>query len=156
MKRLLNLRILETVFLVELICTFYRGEPQIGGTPILMSFEVLTLGIQVHITASPEPAVLSTAILGYVFSFLATLFLQRDQSTWKWNLSIALSVLGFISLFNEALRLFLGYDFQLMLTLPALLVLLDWLLYKQELTLARKAAEVGTEAESTVMHADER
>ena len=127
-KALLGLRILETIFLIGIIFGFYRKADQ-----IMLTFNALNLGFHINATVNSSPAILSTAILGYLFSLLGTLFFQRDQSSLKSLISLIVAALGFISLTNEMIRFFAGYDFQFLITIPVLLVPLDWYLFKQEI-----------------------
>ena len=122
-KRLISQRALSTFFLI------FPFTAIITATSITYGFSFLELAFSFNIGAKDE-IVLSTMLLGYIISFLTSFSILQQKKSKLVIASMVLSSLGILSYGHEIVRLFTGYDFQIMINMAILLVILDWLTVK--------------------------
>lgn len=81
------------------------------------------------------PPVLSTQVIGYVISIIATMEQRRTAPRALWWTSIAWASLGVLTWVAEMLRFFWDYDLNIYMLPGFLLVALDWTMFYRDKTL---------------------
>lgn len=136
-KRIQLFRVIEAIFLVGFTIQLVRREDS-----VFASFNIFHFDLNLNITYNSDPAVISTMIIGYAAALIAG-YLQKDtKSEALWLTSISVAFAGALSFLNEALRYIWGYDFQIMLNIPPILLLIDWALYRSFLKEESRALAV--------------
>lgn len=82
-----------------------------------------------------DPPVLSTAVIGYVISLIATIEQRKTAPRALWWTSIVWASVGILTWLSEALRFFQGYDAGVFLLPGILLVAIDWVMFYKDKTL---------------------
>ncbi len=130
-KKLLVLRVLETIFLVGLVGTIH---PTVSGFDYFI--KLLSISFNFSITLRANSVIFSSVLVGYIFSFFATYLQRVTDKRHLRKFSFILSLIGIVSYGNELARYYVGYNFQLMLDFPIVLLVVDWLLFKSKSTTA--------------------
>ena len=122
---ILAIRALETLFLVVFVVTFTVTPDGVTRTTHFAS-----VSFAFWIRAAPETVVLSSILIGYVFSVLGTLMRWKTSGNTLRAISIGLASCGIFACLNEFARLFVGYSLQILLHFPIALVVVDWLMLR--------------------------
>jgi hypothetical protein len=85
------------------------------------------------IAADTKRVVLSSAAIGYMVSLIGTLLQGGKKHRAWWVASLVLSLLGLVSFLNEGRRFMEGTagleSFQFLVSLPPLLIAVDWVMF---------------------------
>lgn len=125
-KAVIALRIAATFFLVGVVVTITKSP-----TGDMTSIGIISLnGGNLIIEPSSEEVYISSTLLGYIISLVATVLSIRvtgKASRFKWPLFWA--ILGIVSLTNEITRLFHNHV-RVVLSFPLFQVIADWLAFR--------------------------
>ena len=121
-KTIITLRIIATIFLVGVVFTLVKTPS--GFTH---SVGVIAGGLKFNIGVGTDDIYISSALLGFIISLVATIFSIRlfgNFKKFKWPMILA--ILGIFSLTNEITRLFHDH-IRILMSFPLLQVIADWL-----------------------------
>ena len=123
MKKILALRIIETIFLFGIVFIKTITPEQWSK-----SISYLAAGFHLNISTRADTFIFSTLLIGYIISLIAS-FMQRGIKNEWLKPSFVFAFLGMAGFSNEILRYIIGYKFQLILSFPILLLIFDWLAF---------------------------
>jgi hypothetical protein len=118
-------RTLESIFLLGVSWGLARA-----GEDTTMFYTFVVLGFEVSV--APEAAKLSTMIFGYLFALIGTLIQRETVHRKLYIASMVMCILGITSYSLEAIRFFAGYHFRIVVSLPIVLVIIDWVLFSKD------------------------
>ncbi len=119
------IRILETFFLVGFVVT-YTVTPE----GVSWSYTFISVLCNFSFSTNAEEIVISSIFVGYPISLLGTTLYWKHLKPRPRRWSVGLAVLGVFASGNEVLRYLLGYDFQVLIQFPTVLVIIDWAMFK--------------------------
>ncbi|HNX53151.1 MAG TPA: hypothetical protein PLD51_04665 [Pontiellaceae bacterium] len=123
MKKILALRIIETIFLFGIVFIKTITPEQWSK-----STSYLAAGFHLNLSTNADTYIFSTLLIGYVVSLIAS-FMQRGIKNECLKPSFVFAILGVAGFSNEILRYIIEYRFQLILSFPILLLIFDWLAF---------------------------
>ncbi|MCE9589739.1 MAG: hypothetical protein K8S99_04370 [Planctomycetes bacterium] len=129
---LVALRFLETIFLVGVVVTY-----TVSPTSQAWGYSFLSVFCNFSIASSADHIVISSVVIGYVFSLVGTGMQWRTANPKLRGWSLSLALLGLIVCLNEVGRYFLGYHFQILVHVPIAVVVIDWIMIRQYKTVSQ-------------------
>jgi len=115
-KGILVLRIAETILLVGIVIELWVPDNQ-------LNFGFLTLGFNFWIGVGGTRFLISSKLLGYVASVVATIWQWKSTSSALKYFSIMLGILGLLSYMNMLVRLVAYYPLSFFFDFAVILVI---------------------------------
>ena len=133
-NKIIIIRSLETLFII-LNAVAFKGLSVGSSVVYKFTFNFALISIDPY----ASEVIIDTAVIGYLLSLVATLFMYKNHKTYLYKVSLILSTLGIVTFILETIRFFSMHHFQVVIQAGVILIIIDWyvLLRKEE-----KASEV--------------
>lgn len=124
MKKFLVFLILETLFLFVFNISITNESGSISIIYSLFHFD-FNLGISLR----GQNILISSYIIGFILSLINKTYIEEDIETKISNVSIFFATIGILSLVNEIMRYYLKYSFSILVIIPFLVLILDYVIF---------------------------